>query len=303
MVIVIIGLGSIALKHINSINKIDSNAQIFALKSSSEQAKEIDGVKNIFSFSELKLLNPDFIIISNPTVLHLETIKECMHLHVPLFIEKPAIHELFEIDEVLTYINHNNIRTYVACNLRFLECIKFAQNYMKGRFSSLNEVNVYCGSYLPNWRPSVDYRKSYSANVDLGGGVHLDLIHELDYVYWLFGRPEQVRSIKRKLSSLEINSFDYSNYLLEYNSFIVTVTLNYFRVTPKRELEMVFDDHVVNIDLLSNSVYINGKLEFKFDQTISDTYDEQMQFFVSNKNVHFNTLKESVEVLKICLDE
>ena len=43
-----------------------------------------------------------------------------------------------------------------------------------------------CHSYLPQWRKK-NYKKSYSSNAKLGGGVSLDLSHEIDYIQWIFG--------------------------------------------------------------------------------------------------------------------
>src|SRR5581483_7428362 len=153
MVIVIIGLGSIARKHINAIKSINADAKIYALRSLDSEKNSVSNVHNIFSFEEIKLLSPDFIIISNPTICHLESIKECAQLKVPLFIEKPAFHTLNGINDILKYVERNKIKTYVACNLRFLESIEFAKNIIEQKKNNLNEVNIYCGSYLPDWRP------------------------------------------------------------------------------------------------------------------------------------------------------
>ena len=50
-----------------------------------------------------------------------------------------------------------------------------------------SSVRLWFGSWLPDWRPAVDYRPTYSARAELGGGVLLDAIHELDMLVWLLG--------------------------------------------------------------------------------------------------------------------
>jgi predicted dehydrogenase len=85
----------------------------------------------------------------------------------------------------------------------------------------------------------------------MGGGVHLDLFHELDYTHWLFGKPVKTFSLKRNVSSLSINAVDYANYVLEYKTFTANIVLNYYRREPKRTIEILFEDDALMIDLIN----------------------------------------------------
>ena len=82
------------------------------------------------------------------------------------------------------------------------------KNFLKRkiRLKKIWNVNIFCGSYLPNWRSNIDYRKSASAKKHLGGGVLLDLSHELDYVQWLFGKIVIEHCKSKKLSNLNIKN-------------------------------------------------------------------------------------------------
>jgi predicted dehydrogenase len=138
----------------------------------------------------------------------------------------------------------------------------------------------------------------------MGGGVHIDLIHELDYAYWIFGKPTSVRRTISSASSLEISATDYANYLLHFDKYNINIVLNYFRRDTKRTLEVVCDDGTLNVDLQKNEVYWNGSLAFKSHQQMSETYIDQMRFFTENiltKKVLFNAVNEAFEILKICL--
>lgn len=176
---------------------------------------EVAGVRNIYSLDELKQL-PAFAIISNPTHLHLSTIRLLAGLSIPLFIEKPPLHTLADVDEIVKLIDVKNVLTYVACNLRFHPCIKFLKSYLESNDRKVNEVNVYCGSFLPSWRPGRDYKEVYSSNKNMGGGVYLDLFHEIDYTCWLFGIPNASYGFQSNKSTLNIDAADYSNYLFAY---------------------------------------------------------------------------------------
>ena len=300
MRVLIIGLGSIAKKHIAALKEIYPDVKLFAMRSS-PLAPEVEGVINIYESDNVRNLGLDFVIISNPTFKHKETIESLLHLNLPLFIEKPIFNTL-EGEDLLNSIAKKKIITYVACNLRFLECLKFAKRSIVDK--RLNEVNIYCGSYLPVWRPGQNFRETYSANQEMGGGVHIDLIHELDYAYWIFGSPKNIRRTTSSSSSLDISAIDYANYLLQFDQYNVSIILNYFRRDAKRTLEVVCDDGTLNIDLLKNEVFWNGDLVFKSKQLVSDTYTGQMKFFIENiltQKDSLNTANEAYAILKICL--
>lgn len=305
MKVLIIGLGSIALKHIKALQELYPSVVIYALRRKGEPSKGIKGVIEIFDINEIDIDSIDFILISNPTSVHYDTIQKIIRYKKPLFIEKPLFDALSkEAKELITEVEKQEITTYVACNLRFLESIAKTKELVVGR--RVNEVNVYCGSYLPDWRPNVDFRKVYSANKEMGGGVHIDLIHELDYVYWLFGAPIHTQSFFSNKSSLNITAYDYANYLWEYDDFSVSVVLNYYRRDSKRTLEILTDEGTYLVDLLKNTILYNDELVFQSRQIPLETYTAQMQFFVEeilNKQTKFNTIVEGYKVLELCLQE
>ncbi|MHA3787243.1 Gfo/Idh/MocA family protein [Flavobacterium hauense] len=306
MKILIIGLGSIAAKHINALKGIDVNADIYALRSSAD-AETIEGVINIYDLNDLKE-EVDFAIISNPSNLHYATIETLSNKGIDLFIEKPPVSSLNNVESLIKKLEDNNTVNYVACNLRFHPCIQFLKNEMENNQGKrINEVNVYCGSYLPEWRPGKDFRTIYSSRPEMGGGVHLDLFHEFDYTYWLFGKPENVTSIRRNKSSLEIPACDYANYILEYEHFVANITLNYYRRDTKRTIEILFDDETWLVDLIKNRITgKNGREIFSGDDfNVLQTYTSQMDYFINsleNSKKQMNTFAESIEVLKICFD-
>ena len=306
MKVLIVGLGSIAKKHIEALRILKPNCIIYALRSSPIAKKE-EHVFNISKIDEVKI-EFDFAIISNPTYLHYETIKFIAQKKIPLFIEKPALHSLENAEELIEFVEHNKVVNYVACNLRFHPCIVFLKENIIRKEKRINEINVYCGSFLPEWRSGLDFRQVYSANANMGGGVHLDLFHEIDYTTWLFGLPNRTTSILRSVSSLEIDAIDYANYTLEYNTFTANIVLNYYRRKPKRIIEIVFDNETLTIDLINNCIKNdNEQIIFGIEKFVfKDTYVAQLSYFITSLNTNqnpFNSLRESIDVLKIVLQK
>ena len=304
MRVLIVGLGSIASKHISVLNQIDENVVIYALRSAKNALKQ-DGIINIYDIKDIYDLNVDFAILSNPTALHYEYLKYLKELNIPLFIEKPLFDKVgLEQYKLVKSIVNANIPTFVACNIRFLDSIIKIRRIIQSE--RVNEVNVYCGSYLPDWRPNVDFRTVYSANKEMGGGVHIDLIHELDYIYWIFDEPIKTNSIFLTKSSLKISACDYANYVWIYDEFAVNIILNYFRKDAKRSLEIICDSGTYYVDLLKNKIYFKDQVIYESNQQTIDRFKSQMLFFIESvvkKNDKFNSIDHAYKILKLCLKD
>jgi predicted dehydrogenase len=301
MKVLIIGLGSIARKHIKAIFELEPNANLVALRSE-KISGNVSGVENIYRWEDVDD-DINFIIISNPTNHHFQTIKKASKFGVPLFIEKPPFDSLDGAKELIDHIEKNNIKTYTAFNMRFLPVLQWVKENIRNK--RVIEVQLYCGSYLPEWRPGRNYRNIYSSIKEMGGGVHLDLIHELDYAKWIFGEPDNVTSSLQKISDLEINSIDCAHYVFHYKKKIVTILLNYYRREKKRTLEIVMEDDIWNVDLINGTVIDSkGDKKYHSEVTIADTYLFQMDYFLrkinSNEGV-MNDLRESTKTLTYCL--
>ncbi len=305
MKVLIIGLGSIAQKHIHVLREIEPNVEIYALRSSIN-SKNQEGITDLYTLEEIVKYDFHFVLISSPSIIHLQNIRDVLSLQIPIMVEKPLFVSIDQIHDFEKEIGFSPF-IYVACNFRFHPLIKFIRNYLKQEPSKINEVTAYCGSYLPNWRPNQDYRQVYSARNELGGGVHLDLIHEPDYLVYLFGLPIKSTNNHRKVSNLEIDTYDSSYYLFEYESFQAQICLNYFRKDTKRTLEIVREKDTLLVDFIKGEVIDLSQKKPLFkenEKSIYTTYLKQMEYFLScikNKKAPMNSAKEAIDVLKSIL--
>ena len=306
MRVLIIGLGSIGRKHVKVLKEISPDVEIFALRSTKSVEPE-DKITNVFTYAEIPS-DVDFFLVANPTIFHKETIRKLLAYNKPLFIEKPVLHELDdEAYDMLNEIRNKRLFTYAGCPMRFHPCIEYLKEHLETNKPRINEATIYCGSFLPDWRPGRDFRDVYSARPELGGGVHLDLIHEIDYTYFLFGKPGNVRSELRSTSTLHIPAIDYAHYSLEYPDFSASITLNYFRPTPKRNIEVVFENTLWNVDLLASTIK-DEKNNVVFTKPVDQHYLLKKQMIVFLETLKEgksspNSFEESIEVLKICLNQ
>jgi predicted dehydrogenase len=178
-----------------------------------------------------------------------------------------------------------------------------------GTIGRVSYARAFFGSYLPGWRKHGDYRKSYSAQAVLGGGVILDLSHEIDYMYWFFGMPEGVISAAGKLSDLAITSEDTAEIILRYPSLMGSIHVDYTRRVPKRGFFAQGEKGVLSADLLKNTItiIIPGKepavVSFG-DLDRNQMYLDEAKEFIAcmrGKKAPLVSLDEGIDVLAICL--
>jgi predicted dehydrogenase len=207
-------------------------------------------------------------------------------------------------NKLAEHIKAKRIISYTAFNLRFHPVIVWLKENLESY--RIREVRVYCGSYLPDWRPGTDYREIYSAKKKLGGGVHLDLLHELDYVNYLFGLPLASSSFLSQKSDLEIDSYDCAHYWLEYKRFNVSVLLNYYRRDIKRNLEIVCENETIIADLIDGKITSSsGEILFETAPDLFKTYEAQMKYFInciSKGEKPINSFEEAMQTLELCLE-
>ena len=177
-----IGYGSIAKKHIKLLKDKLNKLSIYVLMHRHNQV--VSDEVNLISSNSLNNYVFDSIFICSPSKFHFKHLIEFSKLNVPIFIEKPICInklELFKLNILLPKIES---LVFLGLNLRFHPITIFFKNYLKANSLSIFEVISYCGSYLPTWRSNRSYVDSYSSKKEQGGGVHLDLIHDVDLIYY-----------------------------------------------------------------------------------------------------------------------
>lgn len=300
-----VGVGSIAKRHIANIRKhIGGNFTIDAFRSSkrplSDDIREcIDN--EYYSYGDLPK-DYDAIFITNPTKLHYESLELLNDNSDCFFVEKPLV-DVSDADNELD-IDFNKTY-YVACPIRHSRVIKYLKDNLD--ISSVNSVRCICSTYLPSWHPDEDYTKSYSAKKELGGGVSIDLIHEWDYLTYLFGMPEEVFCFLDKVSDLDIETEDISIYIGKYEEMLIELHLDYFGRFPIREIMIFTGDDTIAADIQNNKIrYLNKDEEIDFSQERNDYQIEELKYFFSmidGEKENINDISNALRILKLTQGE
>jgi predicted dehydrogenase len=282
MKICIVGLGSIGKRHLKNLHEILSGQNtrfyIDALRSQKKGGADITEFLNREYYSYDELPNDyDIAFITNPTNLHFDTIQKMLFKAKHLFIEKPVF------DGINYDVNHLPLREngiyYVACPLRYSSVIKYLKEFVS--IHTIYSVRSICSSYLPDWRPSTDYRQCYSAKSNEGGGVRIDLIHEWDYLQYLFGVPLEIAGYHGTFSHLEITSDDTAVYIARYNDKLISLHLDYYGRVARREIELYLDDDVVVGDLIHQKIrFLRSGEIIDLPQNRDDMQKDELIFFL-----------------------
>jgi len=232
-------------------------------------------------------LKIDFAIIANETYKHIPTAITLAKKGYDLFIEKPLSHNLEKIDVLEEIAHSKKIKIFIAYNLRFLPAIQLVKEQLAQKaIGDLYFAKIEMGQYLPSWRKNINYQDCYSANAAYGGGVELDLSHEIDYMRYLFGDPWRWKAVKSKASNLEINSADIFEGIYEYrNRFICNVHMDYLQSKARRQIRIAGSAGTIECDIFNNQLKVcSGNQESCLTDdklfSIGDTYISELRHFI-----------------------
>lgn len=245
----IIGYGSIGKRH----HEVLLSLNIFETIDLVSKQK----IKDINTYEYLELVNDlsiyDYFIISSETNKHFDQLKilEGNVTNKLVLCEKP----LFESKKDLNIVNNNIFVGYV---LRYHPLLQKLKSFLEE--DKPIYANVRCGQYLPNWRPKIDYRDSYSAHKSQGGGVLLDLSHEIDYVQWLLGSIVELKSYQLHQSNLEIDSDDLVLVMGKTDkAAIINISIDYISKSTYRDIRIETNEKTFELDLIDNILVVTDR--------------------------------------------
>ncbi len=302
-----IGLGSIATRHIKNLKDIfGEEIEIDVLRSGN--GRPLDEpmqcmVEQVYYDYDSLPKDYDVMFVTNPTRLHYETLQKIQDNAKHFFIEKPVFETGREDIEGL-HLKKDSVY-YVACPLRYTNVIQYLKENID--FSEVYSMRCISSSYLPDWRPGTDYRNTYSAKKELGGGVSIDLIHEWDYICYLVGQPIKVHSFIGRKSKLEIDSDDLAVYIAEYPNKFVELHLDYLGRKSIRKIELFTKDDSIEADLIEQKIVYRKEKRIIDLNEDRDSYQkkELLHFFdiVEGKCANDNTIKRACRTLRITRGE
>ena len=293
--VLIIGYGSIGQRHFEILQAMKQVTSIDVVSKQNlthtRTFKTLESVPNLQEY--------DYFVISSQTQSHYENLKYIVNKvsQKLILVEKPLYDKTYE-----SFETDNKI--FTAYNLRFHPIITALHELLKDK--TIFCANIICGQYLPSWRPQRDYRDTYSAKRELGGGVLRDLSHELDYAMYLFGEIQNLKAISTTVSDLQINSDDiFRGVGLSQNKVVLNISLDYISKKPIRQLIIHTKTQTIEADLINNKLLsydVDGKETIHLENLSIErnhTYEKMHSSILNQQTKSVASFEDGLKVLAL----
>lgn len=330
MRVLVVGLGGIGQRHVRNLRTLlQSGVEIIAFSMRTqipvltdqltiekegclEEKYDIQLYRDLHKALDQK---PVAVFVCNPSSLHISVALLAAQSGCHLFIEKPLSHNFEQVDELISLVERRKLVAQVGYQMRFHPCLLRLRALLQQKaIGHIFSVRAEVGEYLPGWHIYEDYRQMYASRRELGGGVILSQIHELDYIYWLFNLPKHVFALGGHLSSLEIDVEDIASILMacEVEGRVVPVHLHqdFIQRPSIRTCQIIGDDGKISVDFHALTVNVfdsHGKLSeassFEGFQRSQLFLDEMKHFLecLEGKQTPQVTVRDGAQSLKMAL--
>lgn len=308
--ILVIGAGSIGRRHAVNLSDLGARVSVYDVNTASLDEFCKDSRYSAVHDLEyaLKYNQYSAAIVCTPNHLHISVAQMVADASINLFIEKPLSHTNDGVTALISTIKSRDLICMAGFNLRYEPGLQYIKKILNPEDVAFAHIEF--GSYLPSWRPSTDYQKSYSSNRSMGGGIILDDVHEIDYTCWLFGDPLNVQCSPGTFGNLDIDVEDTAEFVFHYPDKIVTIHCDYLQRKYTRQckiclkngetIEWVFGERVTIHS-------VNGERIFAYADKFSNNemYILEMKDFlecIEQARAPESDIENAAKILRIALE-
>ncbi len=279
----IAGFGSIGRRHFRNLLALgESDILFYRTRRSTLPEDELRDYVVETDLEKALAHKPDAVIIANPTAAHLDVAIPAARAGCHILMEKPVSHNLERFQEFEDAVLQNHVQVLVGYQFRFHPVLRQVKALLEedvlGRPLL---VRAHWGEYLPGWHPWEDYRTSYSARDDLGGGVVVTLSHPLDYLRWFFGDVDALWAFSDHVSDLELNVEDFAEIGMRFkNGVHASLQVNYFQRPAVHRFEVICTNGTLVWDNSDGSARYFSAGEEKWQMVPAPQGFERNQLFI-----------------------
>ena len=306
--ILFIGLGGAGQRHLRLFRNFLPGIELIAYRSTNKtpllnadfSVNEKDSIEEVYqidiydNIDEVLALKPDLAVISTPSSMHLEYAQLCASRGIDVFVEKPISNSLDGLQVLKDTVKSNNVAIQVGFQRRFHPHLSKVKEIIKsGQLGQLLTVNFTVASYIPKWHPYENYLDLYACRKELGGGVLLTEIHEIDLSVWYFGMPKSVVCVGGTYSNVGIDVEDTVSLVLDYIKFSVRINLTFWQKHHERNFSIYGEDGCLSWNQDDDLL-----IEEYFNKTVKNTKHANFNFDNDTMfNLQIKSLIENIDTL------
>lgn len=323
--VLFIGLGGAGQRHLRNLyTALDGKIDVYAIRYRNSQFVlndnfEIQDCERLDDKYQIKLVSSvdeayekgiRVVFICNPTAFHHEFLKSAVKCGMDVFIEKPLSDSVEYVRELL--LMNGNERVFIGYQFRYHPCIQMTKKVLSsGAIGKVVSANFWVADDIRNWHPYEDYRNLYASRKEMGGGVILTQIHEIDYIRYLLGKPASIYAVAGHFSNLEVDVEDVANIMFIYggNGHIVPIHLyeDYLQSPSRRGGVIIGDNGKIEFDLISFQMQVFSRSKecqkYVFKSDMQKLFIEELKEFLrmvfDDLKCSPIPLKEGIEDLEI----
>jgi predicted dehydrogenase len=306
----VVGCGSIGKRHIRNLRALGIHS-VFGIDTDADRRQEAaeSGAIPVSSLQAAFDAGVNVVFITLPNRLHKTVLEEAIKAECHIFVEKPIAADTEDLDAIVRDVGSKHLVAYMGSNWKFHPSFKVMKEILPESVGRVISARAIAGQYLPDWHPWEDYRKGYSANKSLGGGILLDS-HEINYMTWLLAPACEVACMAGKLSDLEIDTEDTAALILRLKTgTLLEIHLDYNLRLYQRAYDFHGTTGFLTWDYRQGAVRLYDKITDKWTTwetppgyDINQMYLDQTQHFLDcleGKAEPLTPLSEGLAVLKV----
>lgn len=301
-IILIIGKSQIALRHYSILKK----KKFFSFYFQDKENRIWIYYKEKFLIykKKINLNNLYFVLICSPSNTHIHYLEKYINYSKFIFIEKPFSNNLISTKKFIRFLpKYKNLKKiFIGYNLRYSDSlIKFKKLIDSNTYGKLLYVTCQVGRSLDQWRNK--NLKLAASDKKKGGGVILELSHEIDYLNWIFGPIKHVYSKINDLKKFNLDVEEsYFAIFKSYNKSLISLSVDMVRLDEKRFCEAIYENATIRVDLIKGTVQIIKRkilYTYRFNRDLDNSYKNMWYNYLKNNvnNKTISTIKDSLKIL------
>ena len=307
----VVGLGSMGKRRVRNLKTLGyDDILVFDMRKDRLVEAARLGIQTFSSIDSAIKQKPSAMIISTSPDTHLKYSEISTKNKIPFFTEVNT--DPKHISKIIKLTKKSKILAVSSMTMKFHPAIELIKKYIqKGNLGKPLLLNYHSGENLEDWHPWEKVQDYYVGHISTGGGRD-QAVFELEWIFWLFGKPQEVMAKTQKLSKTKAKIFDTYQMTFSLSKIpSANILVDVIQSPPNRILRIIFENGLIEWSWIPGIIRIYNSTTKKWEEhghgsgykgfNVEEMYQKEMTAFVKslkqNKNL-VHTFEEELLTAK-----